>query len=98
MTRSELIAELAKQFPQLTRKDLDVSVKVILETLGRHLAAGNRVELRRFGNFTLQARPSRKGRNPRTGEVVDNPEKLFILFKPSIELQARISSSRKFEH
>lgn len=36
----------------MTRSELvDASVKVILETLGRHLAAGNRVELRRFGNF-----------------------------------------------
>jgi integration host factor subunit beta len=67
MTRTQLIAELAKCFPQLTHLDVDVSVKAILEALRDHLAAGERIELRGFGVFTLQERAPRKGRNPRMG-------------------------------
>lgn len=91
MTRAELITELAKRFPQLTHQDVDVSVKAILDALRDHLAAGERIELRGFGVFTLQERSPHKGRNPKTEEAVDVPEKLHPRFKPSIELQARVN-------
>jgi integration host factor subunit beta len=91
MTRTELITELAKRFPQLTRQDVDVSVKAILEALGNHLAIGERIEVRGFGIFKRQTRAPRKGRNPRTGEAVHVPEKYCIRFKPSVDLHARIN-------
>jgi integration host factor subunit beta len=90
MTRTELITELAKRFPQLTRQDVDVSVKAILEALGNHLAIDERIELRGFGVFTLQARAPRNGRNPRTQEAVNVPGECCIRFKPSVDLHARI--------
>jgi integration host factor subunit beta len=62
-----------------------------LDTLGNHLAKRGRIELRGFGSFALQTRPGRKGRNPRTGEAVDVPEKSIPRFKPGVELKARIN-------
>lgn len=70
MTRSDLVSKLTKLFPQLTRQDVDVSIKTILETIAAHLAENNRVEIRGFGSFNVQIRPPRLGRNPKTGERV----------------------------
>ena len=91
MTRSELIAKLASQFPQLTRQDADLSVTVLLETISDHLASGGRVEIRGFGSFSVHMRPARLGRNPKTGERVRVPEKRAPHFKSGVELRERIN-------
>lgn len=70
MTRSELIARLAERFPQLILKDADACVAEILTAIGDSLKAGNRVEIRGFGSFSLNYRPARMARNPKTGEKV----------------------------
>ena len=77
MTRSELIIRLAAHphFAQLTAKDAELSVKAILEGMSEALAKGNRIEIRGFGSFTLNYRPPRNGRNPKTGETVPVPAK-----------------------
>jgi integration host factor subunit beta len=91
MTRTELISSIAKLFSQLSRQDVEVSVKVILDTLATRLAKRNRIEIRGFGSFTVQTRPPRKGRNPKTGESVLVPEKSVPHFKPGIELRERVN-------
>lgn len=91
MTRSELIAKLASRFPQLTRQDADLSVKVLLEAISDHLAGGGRVEIRGFGSFGVHNRPARLGRNPKTGERVRVPEKRAPHFKSGVELRERIN-------
>ena len=55
------------------------------------LAAGNRVELRGFGAFSVKNRPARTGRNPRTGESVDVEEKWVPFFKTGKELRERLN-------
>ena len=75
MTKSELIALIAKRFPQLVAKDTDLSVKVIIDAISDNLAIGERIEIRGFGSFSLNYRPPRLGRNPKTGAKVQVPEK-----------------------
>lgn len=75
MTKSDLIAQLAARFSQLVTKDADLSVKMILEAMAEALARGDRIEIRGFGSFSLNYRPPRTGRNPKSGEKVDVPEK-----------------------
>ena len=58
MTRSELIAKLAERFPQLTLKDSELSVSVILGALADSLSQGGRAEIRGFGSFSLNYRVS----------------------------------------
>jgi len=87
MTRSELVAALAKRFPQLTAQDADVSVKEILEAVSTTLAQGNRIEIRGFGSFCLNYRPPRMGRNPKSGETVSVPGKWSPHFKAGKELR-----------
>lgn len=90
MTRSELIQRLAEQFPQLTLKDIELTVRTILEQMSESLAKGNRAEIRGFGSFSLNHRPPRKGRNPKTGASVAIPAKYAPHFKPGKELRERV--------
>ena len=93
MTRSDLIARLAELHPQLLLKDGELAVKVILETLSTTLARGDRVEIRGFGSFSLNYRPPRQGRNPKTGDKVKVPAKHVPHFKAGKELRERVAIS-----
>lgn len=90
MTKSELIDQLAARFPQLTAKDADFSVKMILDAMSGALVVGDRIEIRGFGSFSLNYRPPRVGRNPKSGDQVEVPEKWAPHFKAGKELRERI--------
>ena len=90
MTKSELIARLAERFPQLVAKDADFAVKMILDALTSALVKGDRIEIRGFGSFALNYRPPRIGRNPKSGDKVQVPEKYVPHFKAGKELRERV--------
>jgi integration host factor subunit beta len=90
MTKSELIVQLATRFPQLVAKDADFAVKMILDAMTDALARGDRIEIRGFGSFALNYRPPRMGRNPKSGERVQVPEKHVPHFKAGKELRERV--------
>lgn len=100
MTKSELMHRLAESYTaaggaHLSGKDIDQSVKVLVDTMTRSLAKGQRIEIRGFGSFDLSCRPARTGRNPKTGEKVDVPEKHIPHFKAGKELRERVDASMK---
>ncbi len=90
MTRSDLIAKLAERYPQLLSKDAELAVKVILDTMSGILARGGRIEIRGFGSFSLNYRPPRTGRNPKSGDKVQVPAKHVPHFKAGKELRERV--------
>jgi integration host factor subunit beta len=90
MTKSELITQLSDKFSQLVHKDAELSVKTIIDSLSNTLSGGGRVEIRGFGSFSLNHRPARQGRNPKTGEKVSVPEKFVPHFKPGKELKIKV--------
>ena len=87
MTRSDLVAALAERFGQLTHRDTEFAVKTMLDAMSDALARGHRIEIRGFGSFSINRRPPRVGRNPRSGEQVTIPEKLVPHFKPGKALR-----------
>jgi integration host factor subunit beta len=95
MTKSDLIARLAERFPQLVAKDADFAVKMILDALSEALVKGDRIEIRGFGSFSLNYRPPRVGRNPKSGDKVRVPEKWVPHFKAGKELRERVDKSIK---
>jgi integration host factor subunit beta len=93
MTRAELIQQLASSQPKLTAKDIELTVRTILDAMSHTLAKGGRVEVRGFGSFGINHRPARKGRNPKTGVSVMVPAKYVPHFKPGKELRERADIS-----
>jgi integration host factor subunit beta len=92
MTRSDLVAQLAERFSQLTHRDTEFAVKTILDAMSDALARGHRIEIRGFGSFSINRRPPRVGRNPRSGEQVVIPEKLVPHFKPGKALRESVDA------
>jgi integration host factor subunit beta len=90
MTKSELIAKLTGRYPQLVAKDAELAVRTILEAMAKALAQGQRIEIRGFGSFSLNFRPPRVGRNPKTGDKVSVPSKYVPHFKAGKELRERV--------
>lgn len=96
MTRSELIERLAaRREGQLAYRDVELSVKTIIEQMAQALAIGERIEIRGFGSFSLHFRPPRVGRNPKTGTSVELPGKFVPHFKPGKELRERVNEGIK---
>ena len=90
MTKSELIDLLAVRQDAFSRKDIDDAVSIILEQISQALSAGERIEIRGFGSFTLHERQARLGRNPRTGEPVALPVRHVPHFRAGKELRDRV--------
>ena len=70
MIKSELVARLTARYPHLYHRDVERIVTTVLDSISKALADGHRVELRGFGAFSVKVRPSRMGRNPRTGAAI----------------------------
>lgn len=91
MTKSDLIEAIARDQSHLAQKDVELAVKCILEQMSEALAAGDRIEIRGFGSFSLHFRPPRMGRNPKTGESVALAGKHVPHFKPGKEMRERVN-------
>jgi len=93
MIRSELLQALAKENPELRAEDVERAVDTFFDEIAERLAEGGRVELRGFGAFSTRHRDARRGRNPRTGEAVNVPDKRVPYFKPGKDMRARLNVS-----
>jgi integration host factor subunit beta len=92
MIKSELIARLAEENQHLYQRDVERIVATLFDEITEALARGERVELRGFGAFSVKKRDARTGRNPRTGEAVDVPEKYVPFFKTGKDLRERMNT------
>ncbi len=90
MTKAELIEEVARA-AELAKKDSQVIVETVFESIVDALKRGEGIELRGFGSFRFRERGPRRGRNPKTGESVDVPAKRTPFFKPGKELKELIN-------
>lgn len=93
MTKSELIERIVSRQPQLTPKDVELAVKTLLDQMSESLSAGERIEIRGFGSFTLHYRAPRQGRNPKTGKSVELKGKYVPHFKPGKDLREQVNDS-----
>lgn len=91
MTKSVLIEKIAEKVEGLSKKQTEVVVETIFESIKDALAKGGKVEIRGFGNFRLRSRNARKARNPKTGEAVDVPPKKVPYFKVGKELREMVN-------
>jgi len=86
MTKAELVEEVAKE-SGFTKKDAEVMVQTVLDSITNSIQRGEGVELRGFGSFRIRNRSPRQGRNPKTGSNVSVAAKKVPHFKPGKELR-----------
>ena len=95
MTKSELIAVLARKQHSIPYEAVESAVKRLHELMSEALSSGERIEIRGFGGFSLHFRPPRVGRNPKTGDPVALTGKYVPHFKPGKALRQRVDASRE---
>lgn len=86
MTKADLIDDISRAV-EMSRKDSEVIVETVFESIVKSLRSGDKIEIRGFGSFRTRQRKPRIGRNPKTGARVDVPAKKIPYFKPSKELK-----------
>ena len=86
MTKAELVDQVTA-LGDLTRRDGEVIVETLFDSIIEALKTNDKVEVRGFGSFRSRQRKPRTGRNPKTGESVAVPAKRVPYFKPSKELR-----------
>ena len=91
MTKADLVDKVTS-LGDLTRRDGEVIVDTLFESVIGALKEGDKIEIRGFGSFRTRQRKSRIGRNPKTGERVDVPAKRVPFFKPSKELRDTVNA------
>ena len=92
IVKSKLLKQLANNYPNFLKKDLDKVVSVILNEIKQALKRGDRVELRGFGMFSTNIQKARISRNPKTGEKVNTLEKKTIHFKMAKEMFKKLNN------
>ena len=98
MRKRDLIDEVNKRFPHLSRRDSEVIIDAIFDSMVDAMGHGERIGIRGFGSFVIKHRRAREGRNPKSGAIVSVAAKRVPFVKVGKELRLRVdgkASSRK---
>src|SRR3954464_12188908 len=95
MTKSELIEAIAAR-GELTKARAEMVVNCVFDAMTEALQAGEGIEIRGFGSFTVRPYKPYNGRNPRTGQPVPVPAKRLPFFKVGKELKELVNNSRSY--
>lgn len=91
MNKAELVLKVAER-AEVTQKVAKVIVDTIFEGMKDSLNKGERIEIRGFGSFVVKNYGGYKGRNPKTGRLVDVSAKRLPFFKVGKELREKVNS------
>ena len=94
VTKSDLIKELSKNYPNFLRKDLIKLFEITIYEMQEALKRNERVELRDVFSLEPRLQKARVSRNPKTNEKVDTEEKKSILFKMSKDWTNKINEKK----
>ena len=87
MLKRELINEVTEQLGGYYKQDVAQAVDIILENITQALTEGRRVEIRGFGSFSVRTRKPRTTKNPKTGKMMNIPERKTLHFTMSKSLK-----------
>ena len=96
MNKADLV-DIISDGTGLTKLETGAVIDAFIATVSYTLASGERIELRRFGTFSLKDRKAKIGRNPKTGAVVPIPPRKMPHFKPSPDLRKYVEDQHKKE-
>jgi integration host factor subunit beta len=91
MNKAELITKVSEK-ANVTQKVAKVIVDTLFDRMKESLEKGERIEIRGFGSFMVRNYGGYKGRNPKTGEIVDVPPKKLPFFKVGKELKEMVNT------
>ncbi len=92
MTKAELIERVAKDIgPGVSKKMVTEMVETMFEHLHKAIRKDKRFTYPGFGTFAVKKRSARKGRNPKTGEVVLIAPTRTVAFKPAPNFKASLN-------
>ena len=92
MTKAQLIESVSEQLNGLTKRQTEIIINAIFDSIKSSLSKGDKIEIRGFGSFRLRRRKTREGRNPKTGELVSVNAKNVPFFKAGKELKELVDS------
>jgi integration host factor subunit beta len=93
VTKSQLIEAVAAKLSNVSKKDIEIIVETIFNSMTEALTRDERIEIRGFGSFVSKIREAREGRNPKTGEKVSVPKKRTPFFTVGKELKERVNTA-----
>ncbi len=91
MTKSELIERVSAEVKTFSKKDVEIIVDSLFDSMSESLSRGEKVEIRGFGSFKIKEREGRQGRNPKSGENIYIEAKRVPFFKAGKEIRERIN-------
>lgn len=87
MLKRELVNEVAGQLDEYYKQDVAEAVDIVLAEIAQALVEDRRVEIRGFGSFSVRTRKPRTTKNPKTGKMMDIPERKTLHFTMSKSLK-----------
>ncbi len=94
IVKSNLINRLSDNYPNFLKKDINKVVEIFLEETKRAIKSGRRVELRNFAVWYSKKQKKRTSRNPKTGQIIEVPEKTSVHFKMTKNLLTKINNAK----
>ncbi|MBI5562652.1 MAG: integration host factor subunit beta [Deltaproteobacteria bacterium] len=91
MTKSELVEAVSLKVKAFSRRDVEIIIDTLFDSMSESLAKGGKVEIRGFGSFKIKEREGRQGRNPKSGENIFIQPKRVPFFKAGKEIRERIN-------
>jgi len=91
LTKANLISQVYKKHPTLTKAQATASVETFLSLAKNSLIQGEDLLLSGFGKFNVKDKKSRRGRNPQTGNELILEARRVVTFKPSGILRTKIN-------
>ncbi len=86
MLKKELIDQVSTDLT-LSKQDVTAALEIMLTTMRNALIEKRRIELRGFGSFSIRKRKERSTKNPKTGVIMDIPERKTVHFTMSRSLK-----------
>lgn len=93
MLKKELIDQVSKEL-SIQKQDVAMALDIMLDTMADSLSKGRRVELRGFGSFSTRRRKARCTKNPKTGIMMDIPERMGMHFTMSKSLKEALITEK----
>jgi integration host factor subunit beta len=93
LTKSDLIQILCERYEQIPARNVELAVKGMVDHMSEVLSAGQRIEIRGFGSFSIRYRAPRLGRNPKTGTRVELGSRFVPHFKPGKDLRDKVNEA-----